>query len=590
MADFRRYLPALAGALLLMGIVSTASAQTAAFQCVANAGVPPLLRAEGLTELTGDVVLNCTGGTVTAPGAPVPQANITIFLNTSVTSRLMTTPPGNSEALLLIDEPGTASNPGLRPCTTAPSCTISGDGAGNEFRTTAVNAFTGTVSGNSITWIGVPIEPPGTTGTRVYRFTNIRANASAVAPGASGTPGQVIALISATPATSGVTSSSVPINNPQQIIGFVSPGLKFSVDNSLAIKQCVSVTNGLVATLTYTENFATAFKTRTSAPFTDTETSPAPVPQNIPGLIYNAESGFYAPAAYPGAGLADFGTRLKATFNNLPAGVTLFISTISQPVPGASVARLVGTESGFFFPTPSSTTIAGQPAAAIPIVNGSTAIAVWEVLAAQPLSIDTFTFNVWATTTANPANNSPAIGQATVNGSFAPTPPVFPATTGATAQTASYPIPRFIDTSTATPVLNVLVCRTNLLFPFVSNKNGFDTGLAIANTSADPFGTSTQTGTCTWNFYGDSAPAAITSPTVAPGTVYAALASSVAPNFQGYIIAICNFQYAHGFAFISDLGARNLAMGYLALVIPDPARTADPFPSAGVGSGEQLGY
>ena len=41
-------------------------------------------------------------------------------------------------------------------------------------------------------------------------------------------------------------------------------------------------------------------------------------------------------------------------------------------------------------------------------------------------------------------------------------------------------------------------------------------------------------------------------------------------GFTGYMIAVCRFQYAHGFAFISDLGARNLAMGYLALVIPHP--------------------
>ena len=40
-------------------------------------------------------------------------------------------------------------------------------------------------------------------------------------------------------------------------------------------------------------------------------------------------------------------------------------------------------------------------------------------------------------------------------------------------------------------------------------------------------------------------------------------------------IAVCRFQYAHGFAFISDLGARNLAMGYLALVIPDPTSSAN---------------
>jgi len=64
------------------------------------------------------------------------------------------------------------------------------------------------------------------------------------------------------------------------------------------------------------------------------------------------------------------------------------------------------------------------------------------------------------------------------------------------------------------------------------------------------------------------------------------------------MIAQCRFQYAHGFAFVSDLGARNIAMGYLALIIPDPAapRTATPFPCAAgsgivgcVASGEQLG-
>ena len=35
------------------------------------------------------------------------------------------------------------------------------------------------------------------------------------------------------------------------------------------------------------------------------------------------------------------------------------------------------------------------------------------------------------------------------------------------------------------------------------------------------------------------------------------------------MIAVCQFQLAHGFAFVSDIGARNLAMGYLALVLPD---------------------
>jgi hypothetical protein len=58
--------------------------------------------------------------------------------------------------------------------------------------------------------------------------------------------------------------------------------------------------------------------------------------------------------------------------------------------------------------------------------------------------------------------------------------------------------------------------------------------------------------------------------TIAGGTVYTTLASTVVTGFQGYMIAICNFQDAHGFAFVSDLGAQKLAMGYLALVLPDP--------------------
>jgi hypothetical protein len=33
------------------------------------------------------------------------------------------------------------------------------------------------------------------------------------------------------------------------------------------------------------------------------------------------------------------------------------------------------------------------------------------------------------------------------------------------------------------------------------------------------------------------------------------------------VIAQCTFQLAHGYAFVSDLGARTIAHGYLALVL-----------------------
>jgi hypothetical protein len=113
---------------------------------------------------------------------------------------------------------------------------------------------------------------------------------------------------------------------------------------------------------------------------------------------------------------------------------------------------------------------------------------------------------------------------------------------------------------------------TNLLFTYVTNANGFDTGLEISNTSADPYNTATQTGTCTLNFYstGTTPTVTFTTPSIGPGTIYANLASVIAPGFNGYMFASCTFTYAHGFAFISDLGAQKLALGYLALVVQTP--------------------
>ncbi len=64
MADFRKWIYALALVTLLAGFTVPVSAQVTAppFECIANAGVPPTVRSEGFTELTGDLTLNCNGG------------------------------------------------------------------------------------------------------------------------------------------------------------------------------------------------------------------------------------------------------------------------------------------------------------------------------------------------------------------------------------------------------------------------------------------------------------------------------------------------------------------------------------------------
>lgn len=109
---------------------------------------------------------------------------------------------------------------------------------------------------------------------------------------------------------------------------------------------------------------------------------------------------------------------------------------------------------------------------------------------------------------------------------------------------------------------------TALLFPFISNQAGFDTGIFIANTNADPFGDKGASGQCTFSYFSQSgnAVAPQTSAAIESGQSLAFLLSSGGSHgmqpragFQGYLIVECSFPNARGFGFFSDLGARNLA-------------------------------
>jgi len=627
MVDFRRMIPVLAVLALLLGSAVTANAQ--ALSCFTSGGVNTPDRAEGLTELVGDFLITCTGGVATPLGAPIlSTVNIQVFLNTAITSRLMsgTTIPGAiSEALLLLDEPA----PGAQYGCPTNTCAAFGSGSGAAIygasglaaASNNRNVFQGVqTASNSVTFFGIPIDPPGTSGQRIIRITNIRGNANALGvSGANQPPVPINETITATP------FNFLPVNGlATQAVGSVQRGLSFglfgtttttTVLTPLGLQQCLSrdATGGLVAVLRYSELFGTAFKRRNLV-----TTSAAPLASAEQNSLtvgtYNTESGFTTGALAGGSlpaltvaspsgitapiGQADFGTRLKAVFNNVPAGVNIFVDRIATANGGADTAQLTATETGIFSAVGATTGAPGLPvgAAAQLTVTNNSATAVWEVLDSQATTLAQFNFRVWVTYTASPATNSPALATATVNGSYAPTSTVTTASAG--------PIPRFADTSTASNVFTIIPCVTNLLFPYVTSAFGFDTGIAISSTSTDPFGTSAQSGTCTLNWYGAAFTGATPTPVVNSGTTFTTLASLVLNNvtggFSGYMIAQCRFQYAHGMAFITDLGARNLAMGYLALVIPDPPAPRFPGPfECGAGglpglgcvtSGEQLGF
>jgi hypothetical protein len=389
-------------------------------------------------------------------------------------------------------------------------------------------------------------------------------------------------------------------------------------------------------------------------------TNISPAIQNIPGGLYggfaaNSESGLIFPqfatsntgsgALNYTAGLADYGTRLKAVFTNIPAGLTMYVSTTSATqgasfIPGGTsvlpFAVLVATSASGdaqqdgspFTPVTSSTVSLSDGLFAIALSPNSAGVAtaVWEVTNANPSATDVLKFSVYISYAATSATAANPYGLpitvlplgAPVNNvalSFGPEPSdgVFTTTNATQGQV---PTPRFAVISTQQGQWTTInLCQTTLLYPFVTGASGFDTGIAVANTSMDPFGTVNQTGSCKLYGYGVTISATGSTPSqpvvpgcdaianplngtncyggaggsnvITAGTVGTALASGLFPGFQGYVIAVCNFQYAHGYAAVSDLGIRNLWSSYLALEL-GPVFSGSP--RTGVSSIEVLAH
>jgi hypothetical protein len=653
MADFRKWILALSVlALVFTGVASAqggVSGEGTNLVCTAGTAVPPQLRTEGYTELVGDITLVCNGGAAPALGQPVQLANVVVNMQGTITSRLLGG-SGQSEALLLIDEPGAVGLSGVGPAESQSLCTTpfsgcqawvgtvtNAGGTGPDIVTSATsttpapNVYQGITSGSQVTFFGVPILAPVTTGvSRVLRITNLRVNANGITGGGSGFQ-SVLAQIS-------INNVQVSVNNPTVTVGYIQQSFAGSfrdATNSKTIStanfyQCIPQTDAIVAVLRFSELFGTAFKTRVNGAVTGASQGLYPVTtqpaiQNIPGAIYNSESAFISNFTTPGgtaapltyspasgttwtAGLADYGTRLKAVFSNIPTGVSVYVSgfnligtngtnggTSTAGVTPATVtspelAELVTSEVGIDNPIP-TTTLNSNGQWLLPVSSTGTSTAIWEVTQELPNATENFDFGVYVTY----PNTIPQTSGISASLSYAPTPAsgAFSATAAGLASN-SLTIPRFAVSAAAagTNFLNINLCNTALLFPYVTTaflvpgQSGFDTGISIANTTSDPFGTATQAGTCTLNWYGGppGATTAATNPTpstlgangvcttscvpIMTGTTALTLASQNVPaNWSGYMIALCNFQFAHGYAAVSDVGVRNIMASYLALVI-----------------------
>jgi len=541
MTDFcKRLLVIAAGAMVFAGAsyaqdITSCSNNTPPAQPVLPG--PLNLRAEGTTELVGDIAFNCSNG-----GAPSATGSVSAFLSAPVTSKALTGGLTGTEATLFI-------------CSSAANCATNPP--------TAATVVSGTVNGQQIAFTGVAFPA----GQFWGRISNVRVNANAVTLSATLTTvtEQILATANNTsgntlPATVGYVFKS--LNGTALLTNAFGPII--TPYTTCAGNPLKPGGPSLSFTVLASETFGGAFKSL----------APPANPDGTP-----IEAGSYQGAG--GAGVANFGTRIQLTFAAVSTGMTIYVPTSISTTAGL-ILNLTSSATGAFAAVTASTTlnapggsggafaIGGNvnesytSSAAVTPTSGSVTV-VYEVFDAPAANILAAQIPVWVSFAPNAFTT--AQGPITVTESYAPIAAAAAATT----------IPNFNAPGTTVNATTVAVCQTNLLFPFVTSAGGFDTGIALMNTSTDPFGTSPSPGSCTLNYYGTGTPSPATG-IAAPGGVLASgsittfLSSSVAPGFAGYVIAVCNFQYGYGYAFIEDgLGtSAGIAEGYIAVNLQRP--------------------
>jgi hypothetical protein len=267
--------------------------------------------------------------------------------------------------------------------------------------------------------------------------------------------------------------------------------------------------------------------------------------------------------------------RIRLTFNNVPTGVTL---TLGESGSGDIEADFV---SGGTITTASNTAV-------IRFTDSS-------LTSTETLQINITDINL---------SSSAAV---TTAGSISVTATLFPIgealddDDNAPTDADGYPVFTQADVGPVT-IINIVPASTTLLIPLAEKIGAFDTGISIANTTADPFGGTSgggavaSAGTLKFDFFPSAATGAGTActlttsstnrpgfgisadGTIAAGATYTVLLSQLLPvsncaagDFVGYIFVTANFLNAHGQATISDFRTYSLAANVLALPPPPTA-------------------
>jgi len=258
-------------------------------------------------------------------------------------------------------------------------------------------------------------------------------------------------------------ASSIPLSNPTLTVAFIQPDVSFSVTSAPVFQESVPQNPDLArgskgsgasqfSVRVSEEGFATAFKPRTAAAYVDANTSPAPVSQNYPGMVYNSETGFFN-SSFPTilgrgnlgrAGLADFGTRIMVRFSDVPDGVSLYTGAVVNLTSGG-VWRRVDSDTRAFDPS------ASGAYGIVPVsVKPSTGegVADYEVLSSSPLILETAESTVYVAYVAKEHGKSKLAGTAHVSVSLAPVDAGQPGLTG--------PRPEFVGSSVPVTAFSIV--------------------------------------------------------------------------------------------------------------------------------------
>jgi hypothetical protein len=437
-------------------------------------------------------------------------------------------------------------------------------------------------------------------------------NIQGVRVNVSGLSGNIFATITPTPAN----ALTFPSGNNATIVGRAQATIgSVTVAKTASLGQCaftttpstlpsttfVPVTSGDTAWVNVAEpsNFQTAFNAANSnSPAAPSSWDEAGI---TPGGIGTSTTTGATAATLGFQGTAQpvtKGVQIVLSLAGIPTGVVLLVPNAITGT-GGSVSSTTGlAQAGTItvqLVTSTGLATGATTYSAITPSSGAATVA-YEVTATgstAPTTVDTLSISISFTAASTAiiqvgslGTVQASVGAVTGSASFSTS-----STSGVTLRfAANSGVP-------ATPLALGAVnsCLTNLLFPFVSNRAGttFNTGLAISNAALDSGTTKGEFGGVTLYFYGISAPTGgsagilmpipsvsaggtvATSGVIAPGehTVLAlndGTATAIAAGFQGYIVALCNFRYAHGLATVFDnfgVGAANVGFSYLPIVI-----------------------